>query len=160
MVFLAAFALVAICLRRSPERDLLMWDRHDVVADGRSLYAEHCASCHGAHLEGQSRRTEGGALVSQPLAPPHNASGHTWQHPDFVLLLLTKIGAAAELCRPLDERLMPKFEHMLTDDEIVAILSYIKSTWPDYIRAQQDSINRVYAPQNAGTNRARVRIPA
>lgn len=32
---------------------------------------------------------------------------------------------------------MPAFEEALTDAEILAVLGYIKSTWPDRIRAAQ-----------------------
>jgi len=48
---------------------------------------------------------------------------------------------------------MPKFERTLTDAEIVAVLSYIKSLWPADIRAQQDSLNRLYAAENAAVRR-------
>ncbi len=30
---------------------------------------------------------------------------------------------------------MPAFEKTLSDDEILAVLSYIKSTWPEKVRA-------------------------
>ena len=46
------------------------------VARGKAVYAERCASCHGARLEGQpdwqSRKPDG-----RMPAPPHDASGHT-----------------------------------------------------------------------------------
>ncbi len=34
------------------------------------------------------------------------------------------------------------FEDILSDDEIWAVLAYIKSRWPERIRRQQESINR------------------
>jgi mono/diheme cytochrome c family protein len=34
---------------------------------------------------------------------------------------------------------MPGYEDVLTDDEITAIIDYIKSTWPNRIRASQES---------------------
>ncbi len=43
---------------------------------GHLLYLAHCASCHGANLEGEPRwkvRRDDGRLP----APPHDASGHT-----------------------------------------------------------------------------------
>ena len=58
---------------------------------GRDLYALHCASCHGANIEGQPvwmRRLPSGRLP----APPHDASGHTWHHPDGVLFRIVKEG--------------------------------------------------------------------
>ena len=67
-------------------------DAHQVAA-GEALYRTHCASCHGANLEGQPdwrTRLPTGRLP----APPHDASGHTWHHPDSVLLQIVRDGAA------------------------------------------------------------------
>ena len=47
-----------------------------LVAEGRIIYEQHCAACHGKYLEGQSNwrtRLPTGRLP----APPHDASGHT-----------------------------------------------------------------------------------
>ena len=62
-----------------------------LVAHGETLYQQHCASCHGVDLEGQPNwrlRDENGFLP----APPHDASGHTWHHPDQMLFDITKFG--------------------------------------------------------------------
>ena len=64
------------------------------VALGGGIYAEHCAMCHGANLEGQPdwmNRKANGRLP----APPHDVTGHTWHHPDQQLMLITKKGLAA-----------------------------------------------------------------
>lgn len=64
------------------------------VTLGRAIYTEHCASCHGANLEGQPdwrKRRPDGKMPS----PPHDASGHTWHHPDNVLAGIIKQGIAA-----------------------------------------------------------------
>ncbi|HBC07561.1 MAG TPA: cytochrome C, partial [Rhodospirillaceae bacterium] len=37
---------------------------------------------------------------------------------------------------------MPGFDGVLTDTEIIAVLSYIKSTWPASIRARHDDLNQ------------------
>jgi mono/diheme cytochrome c family protein len=36
---------------------------------------------------------------------------------------------------------MPAFEGVLSDREIVAVLSWIKSQWPPEVRKRQDEIN-------------------
>ena len=36
---------------------------------------------------------------------------------------------------------MPAFVDRLSDEEIVAVLSWIKSTWPPEIRARVDRVN-------------------
>jgi len=107
------------------------------VETGRRLYAEACAACHGASLEGQpnwQRRLPNGRMP----APPHDASGHTWHHSDEVLFRITKDGPAAY---PEGYRTdMPAFGQRLTDQEILATLAFIKSTWPSEIRAKQERI--------------------
>lgn len=143
---LIGVAAMAAYLYLTPQEDvrLLAWDDPAVVARGQALYRTHCADCHGAQGE-----VTGDAATTAPAAPPHDASGHTWQHPDFALIELTKSGTSTLGCRSLDENGMPKFERALSDREVLDILSYIKSTWPPEIRAEQDKTNRLYAGQNA-----------
>jgi mono/diheme cytochrome c family protein len=103
----------------------------------------HCASCHGARLEGQPNWRERGADGLLP-APPHDASGHTWHHQDDVLFRITKYGVA-KMANMKDYRsAMPAYEGVLTDAEIIAVLSWIKSQWPADIRTQQEQVNRQY----------------
>ncbi|WP_234841811.1 cytochrome c [Sinorhizobium meliloti] len=59
------------------------------IARGKTLYAERCAACHGANLEGQ-RHWKSQLPPGRMPAPPHDASGHTWHHPDGVLFRITK----------------------------------------------------------------------
>jgi mono/diheme cytochrome c family protein len=110
------------------------------VAFGRRVYAEHCASCHGANLEGQpewrSRRPDG-----RLPAPPHDVSGHTWHHPDGVLFRITKHGPAAIVGEGYASD-MPGFAGVLSDAEIRAALAFIKSTWPDREREFQERQSR------------------
>ena len=104
------------------------------IASGRQLYAEHCASCHGAELEGQpdwQTRLPSGRMP----APPHDPSGHTWHHSDDQLFTIVKHGVGAIV--PDYESDMPGFEGVLTDDQIRAVLAYMKSTWPDREREYQ-----------------------
>lgn len=103
------------------------------VEFGGRIYAEACASCHGASLEGQlnwQNRLPDGRL----LAPPLNASGRVWQLSDQVLFAISKKGPAAY---PLDYQTdMPAFGGRLTDEEIAAAVAFVKSTWPADIRAR------------------------
>lgn len=114
------------------------------VALGEAVYARHCAGCHGAQLQGQpdwQRRDAGGRLP----APPHDATGHTWHHPDEVLFRLTKFGVARSAGLQSYPTAMPIYEGVLSDAEIVAVLSWIKSQWPGPIRARHDSLNQAAA---------------
>ena len=112
---------------------------------GRALYEQHCARCHGADLEGQPNWRE--RLPSGRLpAPPHDESGHTWHHPDPLLFAMTKEGTAA-LAPPGYESDMPGFGDNLSDDEILGVLDYIKSTWPAAVRARQADISARFSAQ-------------
>ena len=107
------------------------------IEAGRELYAETCASCHGADLEGQAdwkRRLDNGRMP----APPHDETGHTWHHSDQDLFAITKGGVEAVV--PDYESDMPAFDGILTDEEIKAVLAYIKSTWPERQRGFQAEI--------------------
>ncbi len=108
------------------------------VEHGRRLYAQYCASCHGANLEGQpnwrQRRLDG-----RLPAPPHDATGHTWHHSDAQLFELTKRGPGAIVSGYASD--MPAFGDVLNDAEIRAVLLFIKSTWPPEIRARQSAAN-------------------
>jgi len=107
----------------------------ELVALGQQVYAKQCASCHGANLEGEkdwrSRKPDGGLR-----APPHDASGHTWHHPDELLFRLTKFGGAAAAPAGFKSN-MPAFKDTLSDREVWAVLAYIKSRWPKQIRERR-----------------------
>jgi mono/diheme cytochrome c family protein len=111
--------------------------------DGRSLYETNCASCHGAQLEGQPdwmSRLPNGRLP----APPHDETGHTWHHSDGQLFRIVKEGLAA--IAPGYETDMPAFADRMTDDEIRAVIDFIKSTWPDRERDYQRSRSEADGP--------------
>ncbi len=98
------------------------------VALGQKVYAQHCASCHGANLEGQpnwQRRLPNGRMP----APPHDESGHTWHHPDRVLFGITKNGLVPPYAPADYQSDMPAFGDKLSDAEIWAVLAYLKSHW-------------------------------
>jgi mono/diheme cytochrome c family protein len=110
------------------------------IALGRAVYDVHCAGCHGADLEGQPDwRTP---LASGRLpAPPHDASGHTWHHPDAVLVSIVREGTAAVVGGGYESD-MPGFGEILDDAEIEAVLALIRSTWPERERRFQEEVTR------------------
>ena len=110
---------------------------------GEVIFKEQCASCHGANLQGQANWRERGADGRLP-APPHDGSGHTWHHPDEQLFAITKQGLAQLINQPDYRTAMPIYGGVLSDDEIVAVLSWIKAQWPSEIRRRHDEINIQY----------------
>lgn len=100
-----------------------------LVAQGRVLYERTCAACHGLRLEGTAdwqKRLPSGRLPP----PPHDDTGHTWHHPDQVLFEITKYGLVPPNAPADYQSDMPAFGSGLSDDEIRAVLAYIKSRWP------------------------------
>lgn len=143
---LAGFAAITAVAQQqggaAPEEGLIVLGEPvtaDEIEIGQELYAENCASCHGANLEGQAdwkRRLDNGRMP----APPHDETGHTWHHSDQDLFTITKRGVEAIL--PGYESDMPAFGGILSDAEIRAILAYIKSTWPERQRKFQANVTR------------------
>lgn len=112
----------------------------EVIEQGRQIYADQCASCHGAQLEGQPDWKT--PLPSGRLpAPPHDAGGHTWHHPDDILFRIVREGTAAIVGGGYESD-MPGFADLLSDAEIRAVLADIKSTWPERERTYQENVSQ------------------
>jgi len=134
----AAMSLAATALAAGDEPAKPDPNDPALVARGKVAYDQHCASCHGAKLEGQpnwQKRLPNGRMP----APPHGPTGHAWHHSDKQLFDVTKIGPAGLI--PGYRSDMPGFKEILSDAEIWAVLSYIESTWPPEIRERQRRMN-------------------
>ena len=134
LLFAVAVGLaLSACDRAPPGEDPRANPRDPArVALGSKVHVQHCAACHGAKLEGQPDwkiRLPNGRL----RAPPHDDAGHTWHHPDDVLFAITKNGPVPPYAPPGYESDMPAFKGKLSDDEIWAVLAYIKSHWTQHV---------------------------
>tara|TARA_R110002110_G_scaffold177604_1_gene382112 strand:- start:2063 stop:2581 length:519 start_codon:yes stop_codon:yes gene_type:complete len=122
-------------------------DDESLVAIGRTIYGQQCASCHGAKLEGQpdwrTRKPDG-----KLPAPPHDETGHTWHHADAQLFRLTRDGLKPPLAPDGYQSDMPAFGGVLTDEQIGAVLSFIKNSWSAPIRARQQRITDAVRKQS------------
>ena len=99
----------------------------DINPTGAKLYFGHCQSCHGDR--------EGVAATAG--APFHNETGHTWHHPDAELKTWIKNGKSGF-------GQMPAFQDKLSELEVDAILSYIKTWWTEAQRQGQADISQRY----------------
>lgn len=127
---MALAVLLAACTESQAPGDDSRSNPRDAarVALGQKVYMQHCASCHGANLEGQPNWKH--RLPNDRLpAPPHDDSGHTWHHPDQVLFAIVKNGMVPPYASQGYESDMPAFGGKLSDDEVWAALAFIKSRW-------------------------------
>lgn len=144
-VFVLAIATVvgwkAYVDHNASEVSLLRPGDPRVVAKGKIFYDKHCASCHGDNLEGEVDNWQSPRADGLMPAPPHDETGHTWHHRDELLFRITKLGLAQAANLKDHQSAMPAYEGILTDEEIIAVLSYIKSEWPEHIRTRHDEMN-------------------
>ena len=103
------------------------------------VYAGYCASCHGADLTGGENWRQRDAEGYLP-APPHDASGHIWHHPDSQLIAITAYGSARIAGGGYKSR-MAGYSGVLSDEDILNVLAYNKSTWPKDVIARLNEIN-------------------
>lgn len=84
------------------------------VEVGQAIYESECQKCHGDPTNGTG---------SIPEAPSHGVNGHTWHHADGQLVDIV----LGRLNYP--DRKMPSYDGKLTEDEVLNVLAYLKSSW-------------------------------
>lgn len=107
---------------------------------GETVYVENCASCHGANLEGEpdwQTPNPDGTLK----APPHDDDGHTWHHPDEYIYERIRYGTENLAPNVQAQSNMPAYQDVLSDEEIEAVVEYIKSQWSPRVREMQEARN-------------------
>ena len=138
--------LLAFASQRAPAAERIDADSPNLVERGKTVYANHCAACHGANLQGQADWQRPGPDGRLP-APPHDESGHTWHHSDAYLIHVVQQGLVAGVDRPPDyQGNMPAFGQQLSREQIIAAMSFIKSRWSFDYRAWQERANQPEAP--------------
>jgi mono/diheme cytochrome c family protein len=138
-VVLCSIGLMVFAVRTASRPAQARVDRSDatnraLVAQGKQLYATRCAPCHGADLQGEQdwpQRRPNGVMPAAPL----DAHGTAWQRDDQWLFTTIKQGGQATAL-PGYTSFMPA-SGGLTDTEIWAVISYVKSTWPKQLQDAQ-----------------------
>jgi mono/diheme cytochrome c family protein len=125
-------------------------DDRAAVMLGRKIYLRECGGCHGRNLQGQPLWQ----VIDQYAgrrAPAHDATGHTWLHPDEDIFHITKYGWFGS-APPKAVFYMPAFKSVLEDREILAVIAFIKARWPIGLRISQAMLNPSFAGMPKQTN--------
>lgn len=110
----------------------------EAIAKGGPLYAKNCASCHGKYLEGQPNWQMRGPNGRLP-APPLDATGQTFRFQDQNLFNITKHGTAAYASAGYQTDMLG-YKDILSDDQILAVLAYVKASWPRGVQMEHDQM--------------------
>ena len=104
----------------SPPADAeMLTPREGETTSGQALYAQNCASCHGSMGTGMMG-------VFPPLAGADYVTGKE-QLP--LKILLNGLQGPIEVAGQTYNGVMPSFKARLSDTEIAAIVTYIRSSW-------------------------------
>ena len=99
----------------------------EMLEAGQFLFKANCAVCHGINAEGTvadwHKRDANGKLPPPPL----NGTAHTWHHSISGLVHTVKNGTI-EIGGS-----MPSWQDKLSDDEIVSIIIWLTSLWPEEV---------------------------
>jgi mono/diheme cytochrome c family protein len=122
--------MTASCAGGGSQADYPVSASAEELTRGKSAYDANCLACHGD-------------AVQRPIdanTPTHQADGHTWHHPDRLLVQWTLDGV------PLGA-VMPKWRGKLTEAEVREVIAYIKTFWPEEVRQRQEAGTRAYEAQ-------------
>jgi mono/diheme cytochrome c family protein len=101
----------------------------ELMKTGSRLYEHHCADCHGADGRGA---LAGGMPAYPPLAGNQSL---TMEQPVNTIRIVLNGGfppATAGNPRPFG---MPPYSHVLKDDEVAAVVTYVRNSWGNHTRA-------------------------
>lgn len=91
---------------------------------GKVVYDKHCKRCHGLDGKGSSNWRAQGPDGKYP-PPPLDGTGHTWHHPQVVLVNVIKDGSPGGMGN------MPAFRDKISDAEVDAVITWLQSLWSE-----------------------------
>ncbi|WP_426687291.1 c-type cytochrome [Rhodanobacter ginsengiterrae] len=121
--------------RATPVEATTPFDAKALTTQGSKVYAQHCADCHGD-------RGEGVAGVYPPLDGNSSVTEPTGINATRMVLLGGFAPVTAANQRPYS---MPPFAQQLSDDEVAAVVTYIRRSWANHgssVRAEQVRASR------------------
>jgi mono/diheme cytochrome c family protein len=101
---------------------------------GQVLY-QPCIHCHGEFGGGEPGNPNPNIpdQYGYMRVPRHDSLGHTWMHPDQLLVDIILNGVQ----HPLYRNIMPAYAEIYTEEDVLVLLDYIKLWWTEEQREQQ-----------------------
>lgn len=130
-LLIATMGLLSACsdAESTATDDSARWYTPEQLAQGKVVFANNCAACHGSKAEGVANWQTPDSNGRYP-APPINGTAHAWHHSLAVLLRTINQGG-----EQLGGR-MPGFQGRLTELEQRSAVAAFQDYWPDAIYAQ------------------------
>lgn len=108
------------------------------IALGLHLFGQNCAPCHGKKAVGENPASPMGGWITGrgDLAPALNGTGHSWHHPPEYFFRIIREGSALKFKEgsALKGSRMKGWAGRMTDYEILAVIAYFQSLWPEHIK--------------------------
>ena len=119
----------------APDAAAVDYNDATAIAQGKQLYGQYCASCHGPNGEGElpAQPMGGQRADGTYIAPAMTRTGHAWHHGPDTLFSVIKDGS------PAKGSPMVGWGGTLDDEQIHAVIAYIRSLWPMQLRERYDS---------------------
>lgn len=125
-------ALALSCSAQGAEPPAVQrWYSMELLDQGRPLYLDNCAGCHGVAGRGD------GPLARAGLKPPVlDGGGHSAHHSLEEMLQTVANGRAGR------GGLMPAFGEILSESERRSVVAFVQSLWSDAVYRQWAAMNR------------------
>ncbi len=94
---------------------------------GADLYTQHCATCHGEQGQGVVLQARGASQVALPAFAGNRAI--TMARSTNLVRMIVAGGYAPSTAGNPRPYGMPPFVHVLTDDDIASVATYIRNAW-------------------------------
>ncbi len=94
---------------------------------GKIVFQENCEVCHGQNAEGTVKEWHKPDAQGQYPPPPLNGTAHTWHHSIGALFHTIRNGTISVGGN------MPARKGTLSDNEILSVIVWLTSLWPDEI---------------------------
>ena len=123
---LTCVMVLLLCLVSANSAAAERWFNQSVVDYGAPIFQQNCAVCHGVNAEGTKEWRKTDANGNYP-PPPLDGSAHAWHH------------SIPQLARSIKEGgiklggVMPAFGDKLSDQDVLAVIAYFQSKWPDEV---------------------------